>query len=74
MDSGRNSASIMAPSALREVWDRKSRFSAVLSVKAVRSDVIYDLISDEVPADSNGPYSFDTRPAAGVSAHVECLQ
>jgi hypothetical protein len=41
VDSGRNSASMMAPSAVREVADKNSRLSAVFSVKAVLSDVIY---------------------------------
>lgn len=41
VDSGRNSASAIAPAAVREVDERKSRFRAVFNVNAVRNDWIY---------------------------------
>ena len=40
VDSGRNSASIMAAADVSEVSDRKSRLRAVFKVKAVRKEVI----------------------------------
>lgn len=39
-DSGRNSASAMAPGEVRPVEERKSRLREELSVNAVRSEVI----------------------------------
>jgi len=40
VDSGRNSASIMAAADVRDVLERKSRLRAVFKVKAVRKEVI----------------------------------
>lgn len=41
VDSGKNSASMIAPADVNEVPDKKSRRRAVLRVKAVLSEVIY---------------------------------